>query len=430
MTLLYPFIALLFYIQTAWSYPTGSDLTTRGNRNAHWVSTWATMPQLVEPYNLPPAPYNASDSVFKNTTLRQTFRVTQPAQQIRLRVSNTFGLTDLSVTNVAISLPVDDQLGTSAIEHGSTKSVSFSGNPDIIIPKGALAVSDPIDFPVKTLQTVTVDIYLAQGQTGGAITGHPGSRTTSWLSFGDWVGAANMTDSSVLSTDHWYFLSGVEAISPARTRSCALIGDSITDGRGSTTNQNNRWPDLLLQRMQKHPSTASIALLNQAAGGNRILADGLGPNTLSRIDRDVLAQTDVQYAILYEGVNDIGVAAPTPAAQQDIGDRLIVAYQQIVTRIHAAGIPVYGATITPFSAPAADASIQPYSHPEREKTRQRVNAWIRSSGVFDAVLDFDKVVRDPHNPAQLAKKYDSGDYLHPSVAGYQAMADSVPLDLF
>ncbi|KAL4894465.1 SGNH hydrolase-type esterase domain-containing protein [Aspergillus ambiguus] len=388
------------------------------------------MPQLVEPYNLPPAPYNATDSVFKNTTIRQTFRITQSADQIRLRVSNTFGVNDLRVTKVSIALPVGDELGTRAIQENTTKNVLFSGNPDITIPNGALVVSDTINLPVKGLQTIAVDIYLEQGQEGSAVTGHPGSRTTSWMSFGNWVGAANMTEASAMSTDHWYFISGVEAVEPARTHSCAIVGDSITDGRGSTTNQNNRWPDLLLKRMQKNPATRSIALLNQAAGGNRILADGLGPNTLSRIDRDVLAQTDVKYAILYEGVNDIGVADPTPEAQKDIGDRLIVAYQQIVTRIHASGIPVYGATITPFSAPEADSDIQPYSNPEREKTRQRINKWIRTSGVFDAVLDFDKVVRDPEIPSQLAPKYDSGDYLHPNVAGYQAIADYFPLDLF
>ncbi|GAB1207111.1 hypothetical protein APSETT445_005819 [Aspergillus pseudonomiae] len=320
---------------------------------------------------------NSSTSIFQNTTIRQTIRVTQPGPEIRLRLSNAFGLEDLSITKVAISLPVDQKLGTSAIQSNTTKDVLFSGSADTIIPNGGLAVSDPIAFPVEAQDTLAIDIYLQQGQGGGAITSHPGSRTTSWMSSGDWVGRKNLTDPSVDSVDH-----------------------------------------------------CSIALLNQAAGGNRILADGLGPNVLSRLDRDALAQSGVQYGIVFEGVNDIGVADADTEVQKQIGDRLIVAYQQIVTRFHAAGIPVFGATITPFGAPGNASDVQPYSNPIREDTRQRINEWIRTSGVFDAVLDFDQVLRDPEAPAQLADEYDSGDYLHPNVAGYQALADYFPLDLF
>ncbi|QMW44521.1 hypothetical protein G4B11_007941 [Aspergillus flavus] len=427
--------SLLLLARIAWSYPLSSSIGQRNNvlfRNSdtHWVSIWTAMPQLTEPANLPPPPYNSSTYIFQNTTIRQTIRVTQPGHEIRLRLSNAFGLEDLSVTKVAVSLPVDQKLGTSAIQSNTTRDVLFSGSADIVIPNGGLVVSDPIAFPVKAQDTLTIDIYLEQGQGGGAITSHPGSRTTSWMSLGDWIGKRNLTDSSVESVDHWYFISAIEAHLPSTSRSCAIIGDSITDGRGSDTNKNNRWPDLLLTRMQQTPTTNSIALLNQAAGGNRILADGLGPNVISRIDRDALAQSGVRYAIIFEGVNDIGVADADPEVQKKIGDRLIVAYQQIVTRLHAASIPVFGATITPFGAPANASDVQPYSDPIREDTRQRINEWIRTSGVFDAVLDFDQVLRDPEAPAQLADEYDSGDYLHPNVAGYQALADYFPMDLF
>jgi len=227
-----------------------------------------------------------------------------------------------------------------------------------------------------------------------------------------------------------YFLSAVEAWLPPQSRGFAIIGDSITDGRGSDTNENNRWPDLVLAKMQRNPLTSSIAVLNQAAGGNRILNDGLGPNVISRVDRDVLAQSGIRYAMIFEGVNDIGVAEPDVASQTEIGDRIIGAYEQIVTRIHAFGIPVFAATITPFGTPNGSTVVQPYSDPEREKTRQRVNAWIRDSGVFDAVIDFDEIVRDPKEPSQLAPRYDSGDHLHPNVAGYQAIADAFPINLF
>lgn len=180
--------------------------------------------------------------------------------------------------------------------------------------------------------------------------------------------------------------------------------------------------------MQNNSATASIAVLNQAAGGNRVLADGLGPNALGRFNRDVLAQPGVAYALVFEGVNDIGVADTSAAAQQAIGDRLIQAFQQLVTRAHAFNIPIFGATITPFSAPATS-TVQPYSNPEREKTRQRVNAWIRNGG-FDAVVDFDAAVRDPQQVNMLKTEYNSGDYLHLNVAGYQAMADTVDLGIF
>lgn len=179
--------------------------------------------------------------------------------------------------------------------------------------------------------------------------------------------------------------------------------------------------------MQKNPATKNIAVVNQAAGGNRILADGLGPNALGRIDRDVLAQSGIKFAMIFEGVNDIGVADATTEAQQAIGDQLIWSFKQIASRVKTAGIPFFAATITPFSG---DPTIQPYSSPVREATRQRINTFIKTSGIFDAVIDFDKVVADPNNPSQLNPIYNSGDFLHPNVAGYQAIADAFPLDIF
>lgn len=179
--------------------------------------------------------------------------------------------------------------------------------------------------------------------------------------------------------------------------------------------------------MQKNLPTANIAVVNQAAGGNRILADGLGPNALGRIDRDVLAQSGIKYALIFEGVNDIGTADDNADAQKQIGDSVIWALKQMVVRIHTLGIPVFAATITPFSG---NATIQPYSSPIRDATRQRVNDFIRNSGTFDAVIDFDKILRDPKIPSQLAPQFDSGDFLHPNVAGYQAIADAFPLGIF
>lgn len=179
--------------------------------------------------------------------------------------------------------------------------------------------------------------------------------------------------------------------------------------------------------MQKNFLTSGIAVVNQAAGGNRVLADGLGPNAIGRIDRDVLSQSGVGYAMIFAGVNDIGTAPTTTEAQQLVGDRLILAFKQMITRTHALGIPIFGATITPFMS---NSTTQSYADPTREVTRNRVNEWIRTSHTFDAVIDFDKILRDPSNPSQLRSDYHTGDFLHPNVAGYQAIADHFPLDIF
>jgi lysophospholipase L1-like esterase len=366
-----------------------------------------------------------------NSTIRQTLFMTAQANQIRLKISNVFGGSVLPVTAITVALPANNTAGIHQIQPKTVQKVTFSGKAGINIPNGALAVSDPINFAIKGEQIVTVTMYLAAGQTTNSITSHPGSRTTSWWQFGNAVDAAQLavTDVSTQSAAHWYFLSSIEAWVPPKQGSFLIVGDSITDGRGSTNNQNNRWPDLLFRRLQTSPATKHISFGNLAAGGNRILADGLGPNAFGRVDRDVLAHPGVSYAMIFEGVNDIGTGATTKEAQAKIYESLTQAYQQMVTLIHAHGIPVFGATITPFSAPS-NFTGQPYSDPEREITRQRINKFIRESGTFDAVVDFDKQLADPKIPSQLNPLYDSGDYLHPSVAGYQYLADQFPVKIF
>jgi lysophospholipase L1-like esterase len=365
--------------------------------------------------------------------------------QIRLRISNAFGTTDLPITAVTVALPFNGSAGVAAIQPNTLKTVTFSGSSNYTIPNGALVVSDPINIEIKPQSMLTVTIYLETGQQTNFVTGHPGSRTTSWMSQGNKVSATNITDATSKSTAHWYFLSAVEVSVPRSSRAFVVVGDSITDGRGSDTDKNNRyapppvtslslippsWPDLVLAKMQKHSDTRDIAVLNQAAGGNRILADGLGPNTLSRIDRDVLSHSGIEYAMIFEGVNDIGTALPDAATQKAIGDNLIAAFKQIAIRIHALDIPLFAATITPFSAPGYNTTVQIYSGVEREKTRQRVNTWIRESGVFDEVLDFDKWLRNESFPEQLATELQGGDYLHPNGKGYQKVAEMFPLDIF
>ncbi|KAG6864196.1 hypothetical protein C0991_011628 [Blastosporella zonata] len=389
-----------------------------------WVDTWGSMPQLTEPANLPPAPFNATDIVFQNATIRQTIRTSIGSDWLRVRISNVFGGSDLPITAVSLALPVNGAAGVSAIQSGSSKVVTFSGDSAFSVPNGAQVVSDPIQFSVKSQQNIAITIYTASGQTTNSITSHPGSRTTSWMVNGNQVNALNFTGQTA-NTNHWYLISGVEAWADDTASSIAVVGDSITDGRGSTDNGNNRWTDLLVDRLQSNSATRNLAVINQAAGGNRILADGLGPNALGRIDRDVIAHPNVKYAIIFEGVNDIGTADSTTSAQTLVGDRMIWAYKQMVARLHSAGIPVFGATITPMSGDG-----QSYGTPEREATRKRVNEWIKSSGTFDAVLDFDSLLADPANPAQLQAKYDTGDHLHPTVEAYNVMVQSIPLNLF
>jgi lysophospholipase L1-like esterase len=381
------------------------------------------MPQLTEPHNMPPAPFTQQNLVLADSTLRQTVRVSVGGQRIRLRLSNAFGGAPLPVTGVSVALPVQGQAGVSTIRPGTSRPVTFSGRSSVVIPVGAQMVSDPIIFPVAARSNLTVTLYLTQGQASNNVTSHPGSRTTSHLLAGNHLTEATLPGATPV--DHWYFLSGLEVSASHAVAAVAMLGDSLTDGRGSTTNGNDRWPDQLLDRLQtqRRPST-NIAVLNQAAGGNRVLNDGLGPNALARLDRDVLAQSGVRWLVVFEGVNDIGTAEASEAAQKAVTDDLITAYDQIVTRTHAQGIKVYGATLTPFGGNG-------YDDPQgtREASRQAVNEWIRTSGRFDAVLDFDRAVRDPANPRQLLPAADTGDHLHLNPAGYRLLADAVPVRL-
>jgi lysophospholipase L1-like esterase len=393
-------------------------------RGRRWIPSWVAMPQLTEPNNLPPAAFIRDGVVLPDTTLRQTVHVSIGAGRWRVRFSNAFGGAVLPITAAAVALPAGGRAGVSAIRPGTSRPVTFGGRPAVSVPVGAQVVSDPVDLDVPAQANLTVTVYLAAGQASTAITSHPGSRTTSYLLAGDHHEAADLPGATPV--DHWYLLSAAEAWTGADARALAVLGDSLTDGRGSTTNGNDRWPDRLLARLQAGSATRAVAVLNQAAGGNRVLQDGLGPNALARLDRDVLAQAGVAWLIVFEGINDIGTAAATPEAQRAVAEELIFAYDQIVTRAHALGLRVFGATLTPFGGNEGydDAGGL------REAARQAVNRWIRRGGRFDTVLEFDAAVRDPADPRRLAPAFDVGDHLHLNPAGYQALAGAVPLRLF
>ncbi|KAI0007577.1 SGNH hydrolase-type esterase domain-containing protein [Xylariaceae sp. FL0662B] len=403
--------------------PTYNLNVQRQEDDSHWVATWTSMQQLVEPNNLPPSPFSGS-AAFQDATLRQTLHVSIGAERLRFQISNAFGGSDLPITEVSVALPTGGKAGANDIDTATLKALTFNGSSSVTIPTGEVVYTDPVDFKVEPQSMVTVTLYSQTGQSGSSITGHPGSRTTSWMQQGNHLNASAVTGAS---TAHWYFLSAVEAWAPQTTSALVILGDSLTDGRGSTDNANNRWPDLLLARMQEE-SITNIAVCNQAAGGNAVLTGGLGPPLVERYQRDLLATAGVKYALIFEGVNDIGGASTDTATQTRIGSGLTSAFQTIASDAKAAGLTVFGATITPFGGGGGQA----YSDPARDQTRQTVNEWILGGGdgSFGAAVDFALALADPANAANLAAQYDGGDHLHPNVAGYQAIADAFPLDVF
>jgi lysophospholipase L1-like esterase len=403
------------------SRPSGD--ATAPAAGAHWVHTWSATPQLTEPHNMPPGPFTGTGRVLADTTLRQTVRVSVGGRRLRLRFSNAFGGTNLPITGVSVARPADGRAGVSAVVPGSARPVTFGGRPGIDVPKGAQAVTDPLDFAVRPGENLTVTLHLAEGQASTDITSHPGSRTTSYLLAGDHLTAGELPGATAV--DHWYFLSGVEVRAGRRTSTTVVLGDSLTDGRGSTTNGNDRWPDQLFERLRSGAGGDSVAVVNEAAGGNRVLRDGLGPNALARLDRDVLSKSGADRLVVFHGVNDIGTAGTSEESARRITAELTEAYRQIVVRAHAQGIAVYGATLTPFGGNGYDDPAGGH-----ESARQAVNRWIRTGGVFDAVIDFDEAVRDPRAPRRLLPAYDTGDHLHLNPAGYRALAEAVPLGLF
>lgn len=376
--------------------------TPRSLKSANWVGTWATAPQRVEPGNMPPPPGLA------DTTLRQVVHVSLGGQWVRVRFSNSYGPAPLKVMSAHIALPS----GAGAIDPKTDTPLTFDGQTAVAIPPGAIEVSDPVQFAVAPLSDIAITIHVTDPLKD--ITGHPGARCTSYLLAGDHV--SDPTLEGCATTEHWYYINGIDVVAPKDAGSIAILGDSITDGRNSIENGNGRWPDNLARRLQADKRTRNIGVLNQGIGGNRVLNDGLGPNALARFDRDIIAQSGVRWLIVFEGINDLGTRSADAQS-------LIDAYQQIITRAHAHGIRVYGVTITPCGGSF-------YYGPNLEAQRQTINNWIRTSGAFDGAIDFDAVARNPSDPTHLLPSVDGGDHLHPSNDGYKILADSIDLSLF
>ena len=375
-----------------------------GSADAQWLGTWGTAVQRTEPRNLPPI-------ALSGTTLRQVLRPSVGGDRVRLHLSNAFGDAPVEVSAVHLAA----SLGEGAIDPATDAALTFGGRPGVTIPPGGSVVSDPLDYalPARTDLAVTMRI---ESVSDSVVTGHPGSRTTSYISDAA-VSAPALPEAD--RTDHWYLIQGIDV--DREGAAVAILGDSITDGRGSTTNGQNRWPDVLAGRLGANAGTEDVAVLNMGIGGNCVLRACLGPSALDRFERDVLGRAGVRWLVILEGVNDIGGSAPEDSPQ--VARDLIVAYQTMIDRAHARGIRVYGATVTPFGGSF-------YDSPEHEAARQTVNDWIRTSGAFDAVIDLDAALRDPAAPTILLPAGDDGDGLHPSVVGHQMMGEAVDLGLF
>jgi lysophospholipase L1-like esterase len=383
---------------------------------AEWIQSWGTAP-------LPPSaavgPFAATPS-FSNQTLRETVRVSAGGGRIRIRFTNEYGTRPLAIGAARVALL--DEKG--AVQSGTQKLVKFSGVAMVTIPPGTPLLSDPIDLSVKPLGSLSISIFLPQ-DTGPCTCHQPSLQTMQVSDTGD-LSDQPFTPKQSLQT--WAFISGVMVETGRSTHAVVVLGDSISDGIGSTVDANHRWPDLLAARLEatRHP----WGVVNMGISGNQILADGAGQSALSRFDRDVLSVPGVKAVILFEGVNDLGIgygkmpfktAAAGAPAPKPTADSLIAGLRQLIVRAHLRDLKVIGATITPYEGAA-------YYSPDGEAVRQDINRWIRSTREFDGVIDFDALMRDPAKPTQIKEGF-TVDHLHGSDAGYAAMAAAIDLGL-
>ncbi|WP_433629651.1 SGNH/GDSL hydrolase family protein [Chryseobacterium cucumeris] len=372
-----------------------------------WLTTWATAPQLVEPKNLPPEPG------LSGNTLRQIVRVSVGGKKLRLRFSNKYSMDSLAVKAVSIAVPSD----SSNVDAATIRSLTFEKKNSFKIAPGSDIYSDEVNFNLKSNSLLAITI--SYGKVTQSVTGHPGSRTTSFIVKG--VQASAAIFKNPVKTDHWYSLSNIDVKTGEPSYAVAIMGNSITDGRGSGTNKQNRWPDIFSQRLLANPSTRNVSVLNFGIGGNCVVRGGLGPTALDRFDYNILNQQGVKWLIILEGVNDLGGTRDADDASKRI-EELIAAYQVMINKAHANGIKVYGATILPFGKSF-------YDKPFRIEAWKKVNDWIRNSGKFDAVIDFAKQMQS-ENPEVILNDMHDHDFLHPNEAGYRRMGEFVDLNLF
>ena len=372
-----------------------------------WTATWSPSQSATAPR---PA-VGVVDRVptYANATIREIIHTTVGGDRLRIRISNEYG--DRPILIGAAHVAVREAESTTRA--GTDRPLTFGGKTSVTVRTGAVVTSDPIAFDVPMLGDLAISLFLpdsARTTTRHAL----GVQTTYVSKAGNQVAARTFAADTTLRS--WLFLSAVEVTNPRVTGTIVAIGNSITDGFAATPDSNRRWPDVLARRLLTSQSEPVKSVVNAGISGNRVLTFGAGPSLVSRFDRDVLMQPGVTHVIVLEGINDISRDSIDVVTADDI----IFGYRQVIERAHERGVVIYGATITAFERQSA----------AREAKRQAVNAWIRTSGVFDGVIDFDLVTRDPGQPNRLRPLYDSGDDLHPSDAGYKAMGESIDLRLF
>jgi lysophospholipase L1-like esterase len=382
---------------------------TQSANHPQWVGTWAASPMLAEGgFRVHP---------FASVTLREIVHISNGGQQLRVRFTNEFGLDPLIIGDAHVALSA----GAADIQDGTDHALTFGGAAVGRIPPGAVIYSDPVSLAVAPLSDVAVSFYLPS-QVMRNETLHISANQDNYAASGDLCAAKTLPQPVNLQS--WYFLDGIDVPAVEGARAIVTLGDSITDGSHSTINANRRWPDVLAARLKQDPSLNQVSVLNEGIGGNRVVNDATGPSALARLDRDVLAQNGVRYVIVLESINDIGRFSRFQGPEDDITtEQLEQGLKQIADAAHQHGIKAIGATLTPYGGAG-------YYSEKGEKTREDINNWIRQSGIFDGVVDFDRATGDPQNTTHFNPLYDSGDHLHPNDAGYKAMGESIDLGLF
>ncbi len=388
--------------------PGGTGAAQTANR-PQWVGTWAAAPML--------ALGGFGVRTFCAVTLREIAHISNGGPQLRVRFTNEFGLDQLLIDDAHLALSA----GGGQIQPATDHALTFDGSKSVSIPPGAVIYSDPVALAAPPLSDVAVSFHLP-AQVMRAETYHAFADQDNFVADGDQTGATALSQPTTLES--WYFFDGVDVPAVEGSRAVVAFGDSITDGAHSTPNGNDRWPDVLAARLKQDHSLDHVAVLNEGIGGNRVLNDVAGPSALARLDRDVLAQNGVRYLIVLESINDIGRLAHLTAPEDNVtAEQLEAGLKQIAEACHEHGIKAFGATLTPYGGAN-------YYSDKGEQVREAVNDWIRTSGTFDGVADFDKITRDSQDPNRFNPLYDSGDHLHPSDAGYKAMGEGIDLTLF
>ncbi len=413
-------------------------LQNKQGNTEKWVCTWATSQQIDEvvfqkmpmPPNFkipetgsPPKPGETGDnpSVFyvptdlKNRTVRMVVRTSIGGSKIRINLSNSLTHPPVKVGAAHVAI----YKGDGAIVPGTDRTITFNGNPSCTLLSGALQLSDPVDMEVPSVTYLAVTLYFPE-KTGAPTEHHLGLHTT-WISEGNVTASETMPDPE--KTFAYLWLQSLDVLTEAEDFSIVALGDSITDGFATTLDEDRAWPALLAERFNKYITTQQISVVNQGISGNQVLRDGAGVSALARFDRDVLSIAGVKWVVLFEGINDINFRGWNNGPEGLTYEELISGYRQIIERCHTHGIKVIGATLTPEEG-------VPTMSERGETIRLKANEWIRTSGYFDAVMDFDKVIRDPKRPVRMRQDFDPGDHIHPNDAGNQAMADAFDLNLF